>query len=128
MSDAGTANAAAQPQPVDLDLTLRSRHVEYLRYVADRDSVPVSHVLCAILNRALERSLVEHVSRKSRVHVVVNALHLAHIDRMALSLGVYRSEVVRQLIDEALAEEPLTLRSKNALSGGGSLAVLRVPA
>jgi hypothetical protein len=89
-----------------LDLTLRSRQVQYLEYIAERDDLPLSHALEKVLSCAMSAEAPETSRRtvKIRKHFSLGVVHIEFLDTLAARLGLLRSDVARRLIDEARAK------------------------
>lgn len=92
---------------IDVDLTLRTQQVHYLEYVSERDDVPLSRALASIIARKMESQRLDgpRPAKKERKHFNILVVHLAFVDRLCITLGLPRSEVVRRLIDEALTRD-----------------------
>lgn len=95
---------------VPVFLILRTHHIDYLAHLCDRHYLDRPHEALA---RVIEQNLNKPVAKErsqtpkvSRLHTALQQNHLAFIDRMAKSTGVERSDVVRRLLDEALAGDP----------------------
>lgn len=87
-----------------VDLTLRSDHADYLEYIADRDSLLLSHALEAVLDEVAQRlSQVpqRRPNRKRRVHVSIAKSRLLLVDLLVVKWGIKRSQVVMRLVDMA---------------------------
>lgn len=97
----------AAPQVVDVDLYLRSKQVGYLEYLAERHDCHLSHAVGQIVGRARQTVDVETVrpQEKVRIHLVLDVTHLSFIDRLGVVWGIWRSDVVRRLIDDAMAKD-----------------------
>ena len=93
---------------VELDLRMRSLHVEYLEYVAERDDVSLSHALTLILDEKLATYAPASVRRseKARVHLCVPERCLAILDRLALETGRSRTEAAMRVIETARENDP----------------------
>ncbi len=89
------------------DLTLRTQHVQYLEYIADRDDIPLSHALEKVLADAAAGDAPPNGRRtvKIRKHFSIAVAHVTFLDTMAARLGLWRSDVARRLIDEARAKD-----------------------
>lgn len=92
---------------VPIDLTLRSQHIQYLEYIAERDEIPLSRALGTLIERKMSVAspAASRAPRKVDKHVTVLSSHLAWLDRLAARLGIQRSDAVRRLIDEALTKD-----------------------
>lgn len=90
-----------------VDLLLRSRQADYLRYVAERDEVSLSGALAAILDAHVESAAAaQRPERKVRVHFYIDPAHLAVLDMLATTWGLMRSDAARRLLDSARANDP----------------------
>jgi hypothetical protein len=89
-------------------LHLRVPHVRYLRYIADRDSIPISGAIAAIIAGHAEAALQDRRSvKKARQHFTIQEEHMELLDRLAARLGLTRSDMMRRLIDHAMGERTL---------------------
>ena len=103
MSLEGAKRRQAGPV-VRLDLRMRSQHVEYLAYIAERDDVSVTRALTVILEENLigfQRPPSTQRSQKARVHLCVSEHHLALLDRLAVITGRTRTEAAMRVIEAA---------------------------
>lgn len=97
----------------DADILLRDHHVEFLTFLAEESGSTVSVALSKILARtvASPKKSPSKPSKSVRKHLVFIPAQLAMIDRMAVLFGVQRSDIVRRLIDEAIALQPTPSQS-----------------
>ena len=92
---------------VRIDFTLRSRQVQYLEYLSERDGEPFSHALAKIITWALQNLMVDAPGRteKVRKHVMIPEECLDFVDILSSRWGLPRSDVVRRLVDDAMARD-----------------------
>lgn len=102
-----STNAAPRPKN-SVDVRLRSREVAYLEYLAERDEISVSKAFGLVVERHAQsaETLPRRPIRKVRSHFWMKPEHLVILDRLAVKWGVFRSDVARRLIGQALAEDP----------------------
>ena len=98
-----------QPGPgVRVDFLVRSQHVEYLEYVAERDQVSLSAALTTVLDENLigfSRPAGGRRSGKERLHLYIPAHHLALLDRLAVMTGLSRTDAAMRVIEAALQSD-----------------------
>jgi hypothetical protein len=99
---------AAKDPRVLVDLTVRTPHLDYLAYIADRDSLMLSHAFEAVLAEAAQYVTLPEKPRrvrKERLHVSIGRSWADYITALTRLWGVPRSEVARRLIDMARTRE-----------------------
>lgn len=90
-----------------MDTYLRSPQLAYLRRISEREGVSLSQALGSIIETQAEvASDQSSSSRKARTTLTLEPAQLALLDRLALKLGLSRSDVARRLIDHAQANDP----------------------
>lgn len=89
-------------------LSLRTQHTNYLEYIAQRDEIPISHVVARIVTE--NASVLDpgvKPSRQDDRHITIEQEKLAILDGLVVVLGMGRSEIMRRLIDKAMSEDPI---------------------
>lgn len=106
--DRALIETGARPKKTTIDVTLRSQQIDYLRRVAEREDVSLSRALACIIETYAEiaASKPRRPTRKARTHFHSTPAHVALIDQLTVKWGVRKSEVVRRVIDGALAADP----------------------
>lgn len=96
-----------QRRTADIDLTLRTPHVDYLEYLARWEDAPLSHVFGSILERHVltANPAPVKVARLERKHFAISPEHAAALNRLTVQWGVSKSEAARRLIDMELVRE-----------------------
>jgi hypothetical protein len=99
---------AAVPPLVTVNLYLRTQHVEYLEFLAERWETSVSQAFQMIIEKKSSVPIAERArpSQKIRKHLTITKAKLESLDRAAGRGGLERSDAARRLIDEALAKDP----------------------
>lgn len=87
-------------------LTLRTSHLTYLEYVADRDRVTVHDAL----NKVIEgftgaNDIAEQRPKKACVNVVLKTEMLDILDRLSAQNGLERSDMARRIIDDTQSRD-----------------------
>lgn len=99
----------SQPEPKfqGVEFILRTQQADYLRYIADRDSTTLSAAFGAIVEnyRSRQMPLQARSPQKIRTQLYVATIDRDFLDGLAIVLGVYRSDVARRLIDDAVARD-----------------------
>lgn len=91
-------------------LALRSRETDYLAYVANRDSLMVSHAFEAVLAEMAQLVAIPEKpkrTRKERLHISIGKSWAVYIKRLVVLWGVPQSEVARRLLEMARARDGL---------------------
>jgi hypothetical protein len=103
-----------------VDVSLRTQQVDFLERLSQEADIPldfrgpllhgtdptISETLSRVIAFAQERIQLRHnrPTRKVRKHLTIPCEHLDYVNRLTAVWGVPRSEVVRRLIDKAMAE------------------------
>ncbi len=93
---------------VSIELALRTQHVDYIEYLAERDDTNFSRAFGALLEAKIQPSPDKRSKppRKIRKRMMFIAYHLELLDQLSEKLGLSRSDTARRIIDEALAKDP----------------------
>lgn len=95
----------------EVELNLKSRHVDYLRSRSLRNQTTLSSSFRTIIDERATHMLSEAKqgtpSTKSPMGLSLREDQISLLDALAMQLGVWRVEVARRLIDEAMAEDAL---------------------
>lgn len=97
-----------KPARILLDLTLRTRQVLHLEYLAEREDTTLSGALAIVLDEAKGSAADQSPTRKSikiRKHFSLRPEHVEFLDRLASKFGLLRSDMGRRLIDQAVAKD-----------------------
>lgn len=107
MSLSDNDEAPVKPSRTTVDLTLRTKQVQYLEYIAERDDIPLSHALGQILASAIETEApaTERKTIKIRKHFSLTIQHVQFLDKLSTRYGLWRSDIARRLIDDALSKD-----------------------
>lgn len=91
----------------DAVFDLRTRQLQYLQYLSERDDTPLSHSLSRVIEQAKERIFVDpHIqAKKERKHFSLPASCVAYVTLLASRWGTTKNEVVRRLVDDAAARD-----------------------
>ena len=103
----GASNWASSKRREHVKITLRPPQVAHLRYIAKWDECSVTRAFTTLLERHAPSGglLLVHGGPTLRTHFALQATHLAMLDALARQWGMQRGEVVRRVIDMAMAEE-----------------------
>lgn len=87
-------------------ITLRPPQAAHLRYIAKWDDCSLTRAFLSILalHRPSNGLLGPHGAPTLRSHFALNDGELAQLDALARQWGMQRAEVVRRVIDMAMAE------------------------
>lgn len=102
------SDVQAKDPRVWVELTLRTEHAEYLEYIAERDSLLLSHALeyvVAEVAQAVRIPARPKPSRKERRHVSIGQSSHDFINQLAALWGIPRSGAARRLIELAMARD-----------------------
>lgn len=103
-----TAPVVRKDARVTVDLLLRTHHSNYLFYLADRESIGLSHAVEAIIDDAVKAIVWPPnpaPGKKVRANLSLGASRVLFIDRVAVLWGLNRSQVVMRLIEMAKARD-----------------------
>jgi hypothetical protein len=86
-----------------LQVELRSQQANFLQKTADNEYISLSKALGGIIGRYGHDTLSTYrkAAKKVRFHFVIHPDHLALLDMISVKAGLFRSDVIRRLIDRA---------------------------
>lgn len=92
---------------VRMGIALRTRHAQYVEYIADRDGENFSYAISKIIFRARQNLIIDGPERieKIRKHVMISESDWQFVNTLAKTWGLEQSDVMRRLIDDALARD-----------------------
>lgn len=89
-----------------IDVQLRAPHVHYLEYLAEQAGISVSSAFESILEKQAALALLAYKPpRKRRMSFSLNPKNAEVLDRLAVKAGLFKADIARRLIDEALAND-----------------------
>lgn len=96
-----------EPPRAYIDIYIRSRQHQYLEYLAERDGCAFSRAFEKIIKLAIQNLILDSPGRTEEIrkHIGIGMPSLEFIDRLSVLWGLPRSDVVRRLIDDALARD-----------------------
>lgn len=87
---------------------LRSPHVQYLERIARQRGLSVSGAFGLIVEENAFSELPNaKPPRKETKHLLINPKHAAILDKLAIRSGLYKADIARRLIDEAMVREEM---------------------
>lgn len=91
-----------------MDVALRTQHVDYLEYLAERDGITLSHAFSLVLEafKIAARTRRKPPNKRADKHFSLGDEHHAFLQRLSVDWGVSQSEVARRLIDGAIQQDP----------------------
>lgn len=93
-------------QTTTIDLSLRTPHVHYLEYLAEQHGLSVSGAFGLILEKHTSLTLLSYKPpRKEKKHLLIDPRHAEILERLAVRSGLFKADIARRLIDEAMARD-----------------------
>jgi hypothetical protein len=91
-----------------IQLTLRTGHVTYLEYLAERGKMTIHDAIEGLLIQQAPTVCAQSFPppRKELIHVWLSFEALAVLDKKAIQAGLERSDIARRLIDETQSHDP----------------------
>lgn len=88
-------------------IDLRTRQVQYLEYIAERDDISISHAMQKVIESAIDKIYVDPPlnAQKIRLHLTVAPKCDTYLKLLASRWGIRKSDVARRLIDDAAARD-----------------------
>ncbi len=90
-----------------IHFTLRTRQIQYLEYISERDDALMSQSLRKVIERSIENIYVDPPIQtcKVRKNFSLPAKCVEFVNLLAQRWGLPQSDVVRRLIDDAAARD-----------------------
>lgn len=85
---------------------LRTPHIHYLEYLAEQTGVSLSEAFGSVVEKQAALALLSYKPpRKEKKHFVIDPRHAEILDKLAVKSGLFKADIARRLIDEALAND-----------------------
>ncbi len=89
-----------------IDISLRTPHVHYLEYLAEQQGLSVSGAFGFIVEKHAALALLTYKPpRKEKKHLLIEPRHADILDKLAIRSGLFKADIARRLIDEAMAKD-----------------------
>lgn len=91
-----------------IDISLRTPHLHYLEYLAEQAGTSISGAFGVIVERHAAAALLTYKPpRKEKKELSIDPRHAAILDKLAVKSGLFKADIARRLIDQAIAQDEM---------------------